>query len=440
MSSFNIVQSSVSDEISHNNIIVNQLNDLTIETKTSVDNEISSANTNIEPTKQSNDITTDNSITNEVKDENLSNNVVIYWHPDCYEHNIPDHPEQPDRMTSILNKLRLKYIDNYFREASLADNSHLLLFHNRSMVDKFNRISDYVEEAKIQKKYAMKMIDSDTVVMWKTRSAALRAAGAVISALDDIYSPTNTNKIKRAFCCVRPPGHHAERLRSMGFCFVNNIGIGAKYAQSKYNVGRIAIVDFDVHHGNGSEDGALEDESIFFGSTHEKDNYPGTGADPTPNIGDKVLNPKHRRIVNRYLQRGPYSRVQFKEKWKQIIDEMILFKPELIFISAGFDAHDDDPLSSTELIEEDFEWATRIVIDASYQLNPINPVPIISSLEGGYDLKALANSVAIHVDVMNDYIPDSIVNIDCNDSTTSTNNNDNEVKALIKHMEDIGLK
>jgi acetoin utilization deacetylase AcuC-like enzyme len=184
----------------------------------------------------------------------------------------------------------------------------------------------------------------------------------------------------------------------------------------------------------GSEEGAKEIETIFFGSTHEKDNYPGTGGDPTPYIGELAQKPIHRRIVNRYLSSGPKSREEFKTKWRQIVDEMILFQPKLIFISAGFDAHKDDPLSGTELTAEDFAWATQIVVDASRTLGGDSPIPIISTLEGGYNLKAITISAQAHVGVLsaaNDY------KIEEEASPAPTVGD--EVAALTDHIKSLGL-
>lgn len=155
-------------------------------------------------------------------------------------------------MKHILNKLRQNNGDEHFREAPLITDEQVMLFHSDAQYTKFNKIADFVENAHSQKKYAFKRIDDDTVVMWKTRQAALRAAGSVIQAIDDIFmdSSFTSNRIKTAFCCVRPPGHHAERSRSMGFCFLSNVAIGAYYAKTKYGLSKIAIIDFDVHHGN----------------------------------------------------------------------------------------------------------------------------------------------------------------------------------------------
>lgn len=221
-----------------------------------------------------------------------------------------------------------------------------------------------------------------------------------------------------AFCAVRPPGHHAETDRACGFCFFNNAGIGARYAQEKYGVKNVAVLDFDVHHGNGTEEGFTPNDTLFYGSTHEKDNFPGTGVDPSPYIGDKVKDDLHRRIVNRTIGRGHESVKEFRIKWAQIIEEMVLFRPDLIIFSAGFDAHDEDPLADVELLEEDFEWATEIVMKACVRIDPLNPVPVMSVLEGGYDLTALADSTVVHVNALaRGYPIPAIINATINAST-----------------------
>lgn len=192
----------------------------------------------------------------------------------------------------------------------------------------------------------------------------------------------------------------------MGFCFFNNAGIAARYAQQKYNVSRVAVLDFDVHHGNGTEEGFKSDDTLFYGSTHERNNYPGTGDDPSPFVGELAKNPIDRRIVNRMLDSGPKSREQFRVKWREVVDEMVHFDPSFVILSAGFDAHDDDPLSDIELVEEDFAFATRIVLEACHRLNPEHPIPVMSILEGGYDLSAISKSALAHCEVLFEPYPE----------------------------------
>lgn len=318
---------------------------------------------------------------------------AVYFHPLCEQHRVVGHPERPERVQHILSSLRNAQPDAEYIEAPECTDEDILLYHSRSHLD---LLQSYFDRA--EKKKTLQQIDGDTGVMIGTRDAIYRAAGSVIAAIDDILS----QKYRSAFCCVRPPGHHATRSRSMGFCFVNNAAVAARYAQHKYGLKKIAVLDFDVHHGNGTEEGFAASDSLFYGSTHEKDNYPGTGEEPKF-IGPESRVPIHRRIVNRYLDAGPQSKIQFRPKWTQIIEEMKLFSPNLIIFSAGFDAHHDDPLGGCKLNEEDFAWATQIVMDAAVDINRNYPIPCISVLEGGYNLRAIAKSAVAHCSVLKNW-------------------------------------
>ena len=346
----------------------------------------------------------ESSSSSDVVDAREIGNIAIYWHPACYEHCIPGHPEQPDRVKEILRALKAAFPSECFRLSPKVTEEQILLFHKRSHLQNFNIRADKAERSKSEGRTAYYEYDSDTAVMWATREAAFHAAGAVIAAVDAIYAPDNSpDKARTAFCAVRPPGHHAETNTVMGFCFFNNAGIAAKWAQLKYReshgVVKVAVLDFDVHHGNGTEEGFRNDETLFYGSTHEKDNFPGTGRDLYPNIGDNAKSEAHRRIVNRYLEGGDHkrSRKQFYSRWLHVVDEMERFKPDLIIISAGFDAHGDDPLGNCWLQDEDFAWATDVISRAASRIKlNSTPVPIISVLEGGYDLNAIARSAVVH--------------------------------------------
>eukprot|EP00607_Mallomonas_marina_P009295 CAMPEP_0182418562 /NCGR_PEP_ID=MMETSP1167-20130531/2963_1 /TAXON_ID=2988 /ORGANISM="Mallomonas Sp, Strain CCMP3275" /LENGTH=362 /DNA_ID=CAMNT_0024592825 /DNA_START=307 /DNA_END=1395 /DNA_ORIENTATION=- len=241
----------------------------------------------------------------------------------------------------------------------------------------------------------LKMIDVDTVVMWGTQEAAYRAVGAVIAAVDDVSTSSN----KMAFCCVRPPGHHAERNRACGFCFFNNAAIGARHAQEVYGIEKVAVVDFDVHHGNGTEEGFAPYNTLFYGSTHEQYAFPGSGEEPHLKANE-CTSEIDRRIVNRYLHAGPNSKEEFRVKWKEVLSEMERFQPGLVIVSAGFDAHDEDPLASCELLDEDYTWATQQLCASLRRINPDHPPPCVSVLEGGYDLNALASSAVAHCKVL----------------------------------------
>lgn len=314
----------------------------------------------------------------------------VYHHPACEGHYIKGHPERPERPMFILEALRNSLPDAHFEEAPQCTDDDILLYHSTDLLANLKEHCDDAEQ-----NHCVQRIDGDTAVMARSRDAIYHAAGSVIAAVDGIYS----GKHRSAFCCVRPPGHHATRSRSMGFCFVNNAAIGARYAQTKYGVGRVAVLDFDVHHGNGTEEGFIPDETLFYGSTHEKDNYPGTGAEPRQK-GTRAVRAQDRRIVNRYLEAGQESKSQFRLKWAEIIDEMEQFSPEFIIISAGFDAHSSDPLGGCNLLEEDFAWATEIVMRAAVRMRPTDPVPCVSVLEGGYNLKAIALSAVAHCSVL----------------------------------------
>lgn len=210
---------------------------------------------------------------------------------------------------------------------------------------------------------------------------------------------------RTVFCCTRPPGHHAERAAAMGFCFLNNAGIGARHAQAIHGVERVAVLDFDVHHGNGTEDGFMNDPTLFYGSTHEQGNYPGTGPEPKF-VGDHPnTEPKNRRIVDRFLPSGPSSVPAFRSKWRSIVEEMVVFAPGLVIFSAGFDAHKSDPLGGCDLLEADFVWATRVVMEACVRINRTNPPPCISVLEGGYNVGAISRSSLAHCKALDEGYP-----------------------------------
>lgn len=332
-----------------------------------------------------------------------SNRTAVFWHPACALHDIPNHPEQPGRIQSILSALRSELDGLVFREATLAPIAVTKLFHTETMVSRFTKHWQTTEDAfNSKKKVIYKSLDGgDTQIMYTTREAALRAVGAVINAIDHMHLPAaHLDSIDSAFCCIRPPGHHAEPARACGFCFFNNIAIGAKYLLQ--HAPRVAVLDFDVHHGNGTEEGFKEDERLFYGSTHEKDNFPGTGKDPSPLVGERSTDALHRRIVNRYLHSGSASREEFLLKWMQVLEEMERFAPDAILLSAGFDAHDDDPLSDIELQDEDYTWLTKQVMLSALKLSVVKQkrVKVMSVLEGGYDLDAIARSSVCHVRVL----------------------------------------
>jgi len=300
--------------------------------------------------------------------------TLFLTHSDCQKHNAgPNHPEKPERLDAVLEALDFPQFSKLLREdAPNCDRSTLKLVHTSELVDNiFNHIptEGYVA------------IEGDTIISPDSGEAALRAVGAVCAAIDNVIA----GQVQNAFCAVRPPGHHAEAGRSMGFCLFNNICIGAEFARRKYGIGRIAIVDFDVHHGNGTQAIFENDGDIFFGSTHQSPLYPGTGAADEKGVGN---------IFNAPLAPEAGSQ-EFRDAMEsKILPALYKFNPELILISAGFDAHHNDPLSSINLYENDYTWITEKLCQvAGEKCNG----RIISSLEGGYDVDALANSTIAHI-------------------------------------------
>jgi acetoin utilization deacetylase AcuC-like enzyme len=303
----------------------------------------------------------------------------LFSHPDCLGHAPPrGHPERPERLRSVLDALGEPEFAGLLREtAPLSSRGSLERVHAPRMIDDvLDRLDGEARDAG----YAA--IDGDTVMSPRSATAALRAAGAVIAAVDSVMTGTMGN----AFCAVRPPGHHAERARAMGFCLFNNVAIGAMHARAAHGLSRIAVVDFDVHHGNGTQDIFFDDANLFYLSTHQMPLYPGTGFANERGVADNVL--------NRPLPPGAGS-ANFRAIYSEsVLPALEAFRPEFIFISAGFDAHRDDPLAQLNLVEEDFHWVTReICVVAARACDG----RVVSTLEGGYDLDALARCSAAHV-------------------------------------------
>jgi acetoin utilization deacetylase AcuC-like enzyme len=229
-------------------------------------------------------------------------------------------------------------------------------------------------------------VDGDTVLSPKSWEAALRAVGSGIHAVDQVM----TGKAGNAFCAIRPCGHHAEQETAMGFCVFNNIAVAALYARAKHGAERIAVVDFDVHHGNGTQAMFWDDKDLYFGSTHQMPLFPGTGAVTETGLGN---------ICNAPLSAGDGGDV-FREAFEsRILPKLSAHRPDLILISAGFDAHERDPLGSLRLVEDDFAWATSKIIEIA---DKSCEGRVVSMLEGGYDLDGLAKSVGAHVQVLMD--------------------------------------
>jgi acetoin utilization deacetylase AcuC-like enzyme len=300
--------------------------------------------------------------------------TALVTHQACLAHEPPPgHPERPARLQAVLESLQGNEFCTLRREkAPRARLGALARIHSRSYIKQlFEKIPDS----------GFAMVDSDTGVSPGSREAALRAAGAVIRAVDLIME----GEVDNAFCAVRPPGHHAEAARAMGFCLFNNVAVGVAHARAAYGLQRIAVIDFDVHHGNGTQALFAADPGIFYGSTHQSPLYPGTG---------KEAGSGH--IVNRPLDPGAAG-PSFRHAFADIVEALRRFEPEFLFISAGFDAHRDDPLAQLKLEDADFAWATEQVCAVADEFCQGR---VVSVLEGGYDLPSLARSARAHVQAL----------------------------------------
>ena len=308
--------------------------------------------------------------------------TALFTHRACLDHRPPaGHPESPDRLTAVLSGLeRLASKSLTELEAPVAPVDALLRAHSPDLVKKI--LGPLAEQAKSE---GFSAIDPDTIMSSGSAAAALRAAGAAIAAVDAVMK----GDCEAAFCAVRPPGHHAERARAMGFCLFNNVAIGALHARAAHGLSRIAIVDFDVHHGNGTQDIFYNDANLFYASSHQMPLYPGTGGEDECGVADNVLNCP--------LLPGSGS-AEFRAIYRDsVLPALADFAPELILISAGFDAHRDDPLANLNLVEEDFAWVTHEICAIAQKTAKGR---VVSSLEGGYDLAALQRSAAAHVRAM----------------------------------------
>ncbi len=300
--------------------------------------------------------------------------TALISHDDCLDHvTPPGHPEQVARLDAVLGAL--EPMDLLRVKAPLAAEDDLLRAHPKEHVDAIRAAAP---------SQGWRSLDADTHMSAGTLTAAYRAAGGVVRAVDMVLGGEATN----AFAAVRPPGHHAERQTAMGFCFFGNVVIGAKHALNHHGLDRVAIVDFDVHHGNGTQDLVEDDPRILFCSTHQSPLFPGTGAAHEVGV-DNVLNVP--------LPGGTGSKT-FRDAYEQIVLPRVdAFSPELLIISAGFDAHADDPLAGMNLTTADFGWVTEKLCDIA---DKHCAGRVVSSLEGGYDLPALGASAAAHVNVL----------------------------------------
>jgi len=302
----------------------------------------------------------------------VTSRMLLFTHPSMLNHAPPrGHAERPERLAAVLQGLEDLDLDR--REAPLVDRAAIARVHPETYIDALEGAFPKEGERGVS-------LDADTYISSGSREAAYRAAGAAVAAVDAVMAGED----QMAFCAVRPPGHHAEPTRPMGFCIFNNVAIGALHALEAHGLSRVAVIDFDVHHGNGTEATARTEPRLFFASTHQSPLYPGTGlaSDPAHNI------------LNAPLPEGTEGLA-----WRKVMDREVLpaldgFAPELILVSAGFDAHAADPLAGCALAESDFAWVARRLREIAEQRCGGR---IVSTLEGGYDLAALAGSAAAYV-------------------------------------------
>lgn len=303
--------------------------------------------------------------------------LQLYSHSACLQHDPgPGHAERPARLRAVLHALdhdRYRAIDHI--EAPRATREQLLRVHD----------ADYVERILTSEPDTGTLrLDEDTLMSPGSAEAALRAAGATVAAVDAVMSGAT----RRAFCAVRPPGHHATSGRAMGFCLFNSIAVAAAHALAAHGLKRVAIADFDVHHGNGTQAIFEREPRVLFTSSHQSPLYPGGGGEDECGVGN---------IVNGTLSPGSGSH-EFRELWEGVLlPRMDAFKPQLVLVSAGFDAHRNDPLADIRLGHQDYAWITeRLLVLADRHAAG----RLVSSLEGGYNLAALAASASAHVDAL----------------------------------------
>ena len=310
-----------------------------------------------------------------------------YTHPDCMKHEMgPGHPECPERLSAIEDRLLISGLDMALtrREAAPAALADVELAHGRMHVASLRGLNDMLREDAAAGGPTHTALDTDTSINAYTWDAALRSAGAAIEATDAVIA----GELENAFCAIRPPGHHACRDKAMGFCFFNNVAIAAKHAVERHGLQRVAIVDFDVHHGNGTEDIVAGDERILMVSFFQHPFYPEGGSQS--NAGNLVNVP-----VPAYTK-GMDIRELIEMMW---IPRLEAHQPEMIFISAGFDAHREDDMGQLGLVEQDYAWITMRLKDIAKRYAKSR---IVSCLEGGYSLSALGRSVEAHLRVLAD--------------------------------------
>ena len=300
----------------------------------------------------------------------------------CLAHNTPPgHPECPDRLRAVLRALESEPFQYLVRaEATPANPEALKRVHSAELVSAI--LGLWAQKARTEVYFS---IDADTVMSAGTAEAAQLAAGAVIDAVDLVVSA----KARNAFCAVRPPGHHAEPERAMGFCFFNNAAVGALHARAVHGLHRVAVLDFDVHHGNGTQEIARSDPDFFYGSTHQWPLYPGSGSPEERGCAGNIIN-----VPLAPGSDGTALRQAFAER---IFPALESFAPEIVLLSAGFDGHWADPLADLRFTAKDFAWLTQQTCSLA---DTVCGGRVVSTLEGGYDLAALAQSAAAHVEAL----------------------------------------
>ena len=303
--------------------------------------------------------------------------TLLYTHPACLDHDPGrHHPESPARLRAVLAALDdPEFARLERREAPEADREDLLRVHSPRHVESI--LGAVPKTGHVG-------IDADTVLSPASGEAALRAAGAVVAAVDAVVAREGDN----AFCAVRPPGHHAEPLQAMGFCLFNNAAIGALRARQVHGLARVAVIDFDVHHGNGTQAAFEMDGSLFYASTHQYPLYPGTGSAGETGVGNIV------NVPLRPMSGSGQFRLALTQR---ILPALDAFRPELVIVSAGFDAHRSDPLAQLMLEEADYTWVTEKLLEIADRHAAGR---LVATLEGGYDLSALAASAAAHIRVL----------------------------------------
>ena len=300
---------------------------------------------------------------------------------DTYQnHNTGDgHPEKNDRVRVILDNFKkLQNKNLIWKKPSKFNRSLLEITHNSDYIK-------FVEKSFPEK--GLSFLDGDTIVSPGSREAASDAVGSIITAIDGVQN----KEFKNAFCAVRPPGHHAEKNKAMGFCIFNNVAVGANYLINKYQLNKVAIIDFDVHHGNGTQDIFHDNEKVLYISTHQFPFYPGSGTEQEKG--------KYNNIFNIPLPAGTTSE-EYLNAYEFVLKKIEEFKPEFILLSAGFDAHKDDPLAQFQLESSDFYKITKRTLELS---KLCCNGKVVSILEGGYDLNALKESTEMHVNALMEF-------------------------------------